>query len=595
MKRVILFYIFFLFPVTFLTAQSRDDELTVKGSLIFRLSEYFSWPKEASLNKFVVAVYADDESMFAALTQISKNKKIKGKPVVIQKINAPDNLKGINILYLNKERSENPADIYNALKGKNILLFTDGCGYPGATMINFFLNKEDKISFEINKKNLESNKFSVPNELLVLGGSQLEIKAAFDEAQKTLKDLQDKIKQQQKEIDAQKKIIAEQKIQSESQKTKINSQNDEIASQRKVYNELRARIDSTQKVLLDETATLEEQKNKIEMRDITIKKQGLKIDSQIAVLSRQKSEIVEGKKEVEEQKETVVKQISQIDTQKNVIYLSAVFVTILFLLSIAVIRSNRINKRINKQLLEKNSQIELQKQDLEDRKRQLEIANSELESFSYSVSHDLRAPLRIIDGYGNIVINEYSDQLDEEALGFLGKIISSSKKMALLIDDLLKLSKVTRQAIVKEKLNFSSLARNEFEELKVFYPDKKIELLLQENITAEADARLLRIVLKNLIDNAMKFSYKRDNPVVEIGAVKENGKNVYYVKDNGAGFDMKESERLFKAFHRLHEENEFPGTGIGLTIVKRIINRHGGYIKVESALNSGTAVLFTLS
>lgn len=574
-------------------AQEVQDENTVKCNLIFRLTEFFNWPRENNLNKFTIAVFEDETQLYPHLLALSRTKKIKNKPVEIKKIKGSGDLSSVNVIYIDPDRSMNSARYYENIKGKNILFITDQCENIEYTMINLIITKENKLSFEINKRNLEVNKFFVPNDLLIMGGSQLEIKAVFDETQKNLRAIQEKVKKQQDEIENQKKIIANQQVQVENQKQTIGRQTDEIAAQRNVYEKLRKSVDSTSQVLKAENAKIDEQQIYISMRDEMIKKQESKISDQLTILTRQLQEIEEGKKQIENQTEALKKQGTKIESQKNIIALSVTFLIILVVLSIVILRINRINKRINRQLSEKNNQIENQKLNLEDQKRQLEISNHELESFSYSVSHDLRAPLRIIDGYSNIMLNDMKD-LDTETKEFLSKIISSSKKMAVLIDDLLKLAKITRQTIAKESFSFSHTVKEIIEELQTYYPGREIKINLRGDITANGDPRLIKIALQNILDNAFKFTSKTENPVIDIGVTKKENKDVFYIKDNGAGFDMNNSGRLFQAFHRLHDSSEFPGSGIGLTIVQRIILRHGGTIWMESKPGTGTTVYFTL-
>lgn len=589
-----LMLLFYLIPVT-CTAQEFLQEEAVKSNMIFRLSEYFSWPKENNLHKIVIAIFEDETHLFPFLSTLAQSRKIKGKPVEIKRIKGPGDLQSVQIFYIDPERSLNAIRYYENIKGKNILFFTDQCETTDESMINLIVTKENKLSFEISRKNLESNRFSVPTELLVLGGSQLEIKAAFDETQKNLRAIQDKVKQQQNEIENQKKVISDQSKQVETQKQTINRQNDEINNQQNIYRKLKTSIDSTYKVLETENTKLEEQRKNIEMRDGLIKDQESKINEQLSILSKQVAEIDEGKQKIENQMDALNKQTTQIDTQKTIIFLSSLFLVVFVILSVLIFRSNNMNKRINKQLIINNAQIEKQKLDLEYQKKQLEISNNELESFSYSVSHDLRAPLRIIDGYSNIVLNEYGDKLDKQASDFLTKIIGSSKKMAALIDDLLKLAKITRQPLIKETFNLSAAAASIIDELKSANAERNITITLKENILAQGDPRLLVIVLQNLLDNAFKFTSKTENPVIEIGSYPEENKTVYYVKDNGAGFDMENSDKLFHAFQRLHDNGEFPGSGIGLSIVQRIIKRHGGNIRMEARPGNGACVYFTLS
>lgn len=589
-----LLFILFFHP-SFASAQEFQQEEAIKSNIIFRLSEYFTWQKENNLRKIVIAIFDDQTQIYPFFSSLTLERKIKGKPVEIKKIHNPSDLQSVQVLYVDPLRSKNAKRYYESVKGKNILLITDQCESLDESMINLIVTKEKNLSFEINKKNLESNKFSVPTEVLVLGGSQLEIKAVFDETQRSLRQIQNKVKQQQNEIENQNKIISEQSNQIENQKQTINRQNEEIKNRRNIYQKLKTSVDSTYNILSTETAKLEEQKRIINLRDKVIKNQETEINDQVSILAKQLTEIEEGKKEIENQKETLNLQTSEIDTQRNIISLSTLFLFILIALSVIILRSNRINKRINKQLSENNAKIKEQKQDLEDQKRQLEISNSELESFSYSVSHDLRAPLRIIDGYSNIIITDYNDKLDKDAVDFLSKIITSSKKMAVLIDDLLRLAKITRQSLVREKFNLSNAAANIINEFKSFSPERNVEIKLEDNIIVEADPQLTKIVLQNLLDNAFKFTSKTAKALIEVGSYEENGKSIYFVRDNGAGFDMQNSGKLFQAFQRLHDTSEFPGTGIGLTIVQRIIKKHGGIIRMEAQPDKGASVYFTLS
>jgi signal transduction histidine kinase len=590
---LLLFILLFYPPLS--TAQEFQQEEAIKSNIIFRLSEYFTWQKETSLRKIVIAIFDDQTQIYPFLTSLTHERKIKGKPVEIKKIHNPSDLHSVQVLYVDPLRSKNAKRYYESVAGKNILLITDQCESLDESMINLIVTKDKNLSFEINKKNLENNKFAVPTDLLVMGGSQPEIKAVFDETQRSLRQIQNKVKQQQKEIENQKKTISEQSNQVESQKQTINSQNEEIKNRRNIYQKLKTSVDSTYNLLATETAKLEEQRKTIEQRDKVIDKQESEIANQVSILAKQQAEIEERKKEIENQKETLSLQTTKIDTQRNIILLSTLFLLILITLSVIILRSNRVKKRINKQLIENNAKIEQQKKDLEDQKRQLEISNSELESFSYSVSHDLRAPLRIIDGYSNIVLTDYRDKLDKDAVDFLSRIITSSKKMAVLIDDLLRLAKITRQSLKREKFNLSNTAANIIEEFQSFNPERNVEIKREDNIIVEADPQLTKIVLQNLLDNAFKFTSKTEKPLIEIGSCKENGKNVYFVRDNGAGFDMQNSGKLFQAFQRLHDTSEFPGTGIGLTIVQRIIKKHGGTIRMEAEPDKGASVYFTLS
>jgi PAS domain S-box-containing protein len=231
---------------------------------------------------------------------------------------------------------------------------------------------------------------------------------------------------------------------------------------------------------------------------------------------------------------------------------------------------------------------------LRERAMVLESVNHELEAFSYSVSHDLRAPLRAVDGFSRILLDEYADQLNDTGKDRLKRIRAAAQRMATLIDDLLKLSRITRSELKREDVNLSVLAGEVIEELHRQEPERVVQCMIQPDLIAWGDARLLRIVLDNLLGNAWKFTGKRPDAQIEFGMHSQDGESVYFVRDNGAGFEMAYAEKLFGAFQRLHETSEFPGTGIGLATAQRIIHKHGGRIWAEGEVEKGATFYFTL-
>jgi PAS domain S-box-containing protein len=233
--------------------------------------------------------------------------------------------------------------------------------------------------------------------------------------------------------------------------------------------------------------------------------------------------------------------------------------------------------------------------DLEARAIQLEATNKELEAFSYSVSHDLRAPLRTIDGFSLAVLEDYGDQLDDEGRNYLMRIRTAAQRMAQLIDDLLNLSRVTRSPFTPESTNLSSVVQHIVRELQQTDPQRIVDFSIAPNVIANSDPRLIKVLLENLLSNAWKFTSKQTLARIEFGVSKDaSGESVYFVRDNGAGFDMAYVNKLFGAFQRLHTTSEFPGVGIGLAIVQRIITRHGGRIWAEGEENKGATFFFTL-
>jgi len=233
-------------------------------------------------------------------------------------------------------------------------------------------------------------------------------------------------------------------------------------------------------------------------------------------------------------------------------------------------------------------------QRVQERTAQLAAANKELEAFSYSVSHDLRAPLRSIDGFSLALLEDSAERLDEEGKDHLQRIRAATQRMGMLIDDLLNLSRVTRTEIHKETVNLSALVHAVAAGLQEAQPERKIDFRIENRLEANADARLVQVILENLLGNACKFTSKRTSPCIEFGQTRHNGSSAYFVRDNGAGFDAAYANRLFGAFQRLHGAAEFPGTGIGLATVQRIVRRHGGEIWAEGAVEKGATFYFTL-
>ncbi len=250
------------------------------------------------------------------------------------------------------------------------------------------------------------------------------------------------------------------------------------------------------------------------------------------------------------------------------------------------------NASLYAELKELNSELE---QRVKDRTVQLEATNKELEAFSYSVSHDLRSPLRTVEGFSLALLEEHGDQLDDQGKDYLVRVRKASLRMGELIDDLLNLARVTRSEMVRTSIDLSALAREIVARLAQAAPQREVTWCIAEGVRADGDRGLLRIVLENLLGNALKFTGKKPRAQIEFGVEERpDGQKVYFVSDDGAGFDMKYADKLFGAFQRMHEAEQFEGTGIGLATVRRITNRHSGEIWAESAIGRGTTIYFTL-
>jgi PAS domain S-box-containing protein len=238
-----------------------------------------------------------------------------------------------------------------------------------------------------------------------------------------------------------------------------------------------------------------------------------------------------------------------------------------------------------------NAELE---QRVQQRTAQLAAANQELESFAYAVSHDLRAPLRGIDGWSQALLEDYGPQLDAQAKGYLDTVRAETQRMAKIIDALLQLSRITRSDLGCQEFDLSQLAAEEAARLRRETPGRVADFVIAPGLLVQADPVLLRIVLQNLLGNAWKFTGKLERARIEVGRAQPDGKPAYFVRDNGVGFDMTHASKLFSPFQRLHHRDEFPGTGIGLATVQRIVSRHGGRVWAESELGQGATFFFTL-
>jgi signal transduction histidine kinase len=251
--------------------------------------------------------------------------------------------------------------------------------------------------------------------------------------------------------------------------------------------------------------------------------------------------------------------------------------------------------QLEQRVTDRTHELEARTEELEEQGRELAAANRELESFSYSVSHDLRAPLRAIDGFSKALLSEYSDRhLDKRGMHFLERVRAGTQRMSLLIDDMLRLARVTRRPLERSDVDVTAVATEVAAELARRNSGRRVRYTIEPCLRASADSHLLTIVFENLLGNAWKFTGMQSEAHIEVGQTSNGGEPMFFVRDNGAGFNAAYADRLFSPFQRLHDEAEFEGTGIGLATVKRIITRHGGLVSAEGNEGRGATFCFTM-
>ncbi|SCZ62887.1 sensor histidine kinase [Thiohalomonas denitrificans] len=265
---------------------------------------------------------------------------------------------------------------------------------------------------------------------------------------------------------------------------------------------------------------------------------------------------------------------------------------------IALVRLREMEEELQRRqhkIEHRNQQLEQAHHSLESRSRELEQANDELEAFTYSVSHDLRAPLRALNGFSEILEEDYAGSLDDEGREYLKRISGNALRMNELIDAMLRLTKISRHEMRLENIDLSAMAAEVIDELRGSEPEREVEVRIEPGLVARADPELIKIVLTNLLGNAWKYTAGTSGPQIEFGrGPAQPGYETFIVRDNGAGFDMEHTHGLFTPFRRLHSKEEFAGTGIGLATVARVIRRHGGRVGAEGEVGKGSAFRFTL-
>ncbi|MCF6366761.1 MAG: YfiR/HmsC family protein [Bacteroidales bacterium] len=606
----------------------------IKSGFIYQFGLNIRWENENNIKKFKIAVYGNDNSILPYLEQLSQTKTLKNKPIEILQIN---NIRALlkykpHIIYVNESKNYELNSILNRIKGKNILVISNNLRLQRLIMINFVYSQDKTIYFEINKKNISEQNLEILPKLLLLGGSEIDIKELYKEQEVKLKEEKEKVEILKKELERQKKLIHElnneieiKLIELKNQKNEILVQYEKIKNQKETLSKVENDINKQKLLLLSKTNELIRKQIKINKIEAAIKEQNQKVKEGKEILENLTTEIVNKQKEINNQEEELNIKSIKIDKQQNLLILAGIIVFIILVLSILLLKSRKSKQIINRKLIyknievvNKNKQIQKQADELRKHRNQLELLVEERtldlqkakekaeesdrlkSAFLANMSHEIRTPMNAIIGFSNLLNRKKFNKKKRAEL--VSYIIKSSDTLLHLINDIIDISKIEAGQMTINKDDF--FIDEIFEDLTVFYKEKitllkdiEFKIIKNNKINSKiyTDKHRLQQVLINLINNALKFTEKG---FVEIGYKYSSDKNniVFYVKDSGIGIIEQHQNKIFNRFTKLEKESEklYRGAGLGLSISKNIVKLLGGEIWLKSESNKGSTFYFSI-
>ncbi len=700
----------------------------VMAAYLLNFGRNVAWPDEDHLDVFTVKLITANSTLVETVTRMFRSKTMRNHPVRITAEPRLTSVDNVQVVFVGHDRQESVIDVFDRIEGKPVLLVCDRYADRRVVMINFVETADHTLRFEINKANILNQGLALMPDLVLLGGTEIDVAALYRESQVSLRGLQKQVeglRQREAELN---RTLSTSGVEMARQQRAITMQSAAIDSQRIQLALQRSLLDRVLADIARKQDTLRLQSSIIERREGELRRQRAEIEQGDRILAEQRGTIEQQRLAIEHQSRALEKQGETISLQQKILVL-AIAVAVLglgFLISIfrGYTQRKKINARLTKEIEERraievalgksedlyyrapcgyhsldgngvivqvndtelewlgytrdevigrlhfgdllepaarqefehgfakfklegevrNQELELVRKDrsllpimlsatvirdehgaflmsrstsvditdrkhaeleirrlnqvleqrVKERTRELETANKELEAFAYSVSHDLRAPLRGIDGFSQLLLEQYTDHFDARGNDYLRRVRAGAQRMGHLIDAMLGLSRVSRAGLSLRPLNLSQIAREVMRDLTDAAPGRRCTIAIADDLAASGDPRLLRVVLENLLDNAWKYSGKVTHAQIEVGRMDTPEGPAFFVRDNGAGFDMQYVHKLFGAFQRLHTMDEFPGTGIGLATVQRIIHKHGGSVWATGRIGAGATFYFTL-
>jgi signal transduction histidine kinase len=602
MKTVKYILIVFLIHLTFTTISIAQniDRSKVVSAYIYNFAKNVYWQNEEQISEFHFHIVGNDKEIINEMKTMSQTKTLRNKPIKITNSNGLNNTDGIHLIFITFESKDKLTDIYNAVEGKNILIVTDRCSNKNNIMINFIESEDGSLLFEINKSNIIGQNIMIMPDIILLGGNEVDVTALYYEGQNTLRGLQKQIESLEYSNNQLKEIQSKVKLELKSNQdsllvllSKINNQQSVLDKQILLLNKREKEIEKQNKEIAENQNHFSVLISKIEIQDSEITKRQ-------EILENQEKEIAAKKKKIEEQTNTLKNQDLTINRQRNIMFLLIIIVILVVALVLAIYKSYRNKQKMNRELeikvQERTNELRILNAELEERvaqrTAQLVAINKELESFSYSISHDLRAPLRAIYGFSQILSTRHKESLNTEGKQYIDYVVAASVRMEQLINDLLNFSRLGRKSIELHPVDLNEISKEMQIAFKQRIEEIKAELYIADNLPViNGDKSLCRQIFINLIGNAITYRRKETQLLIKITYEETKKHHIIKVADNGIGIKKEYWEKIFNIFQRLHSDEEYPGTGIGLATVKKSVELMNGEISIDSVFGEGSTFI----